>query len=455
MNARSRTLLVLAAGVALLLAACQTTTDATVPRDLEHELLLMGPLVDAPSPTVTWSHAGPVEILGVGMGNRDAATQNPAEIVIDDLASAVAVRVQVAVKYGRLADDTDDLVVEFRNGDGDLLEAVPWADSKSSITGDFFEATFALSGPDAVDLPGGILRAEVVGGEVVTRNEVAFSTPRSFVAFVLREDGTPSVTSKGATPYADVYHEDGGFVQSHVETMTFEPSAEPRPIRVDFALSDLESDERVIHVTIRVGGVVVYDEIWSAPNRGDELFIDGVSATLPAGATDVEIELFSPDPSPSSVGDSVWLAGVNASVTEAERGFEGCTPGFWRNHSVVAPGNQDDAWLATGYTGDQRFGDADVFDRLITIRIGDRGRPVEVTDPTLLDAVVAAGGGTSALARHAVAALLNAAHPDVNAYYTVEEVVQMVQEALDDGDPASIGGTKDLLERANELGCPL
>jgi hypothetical protein len=444
----------------LLLAACQSTTDAGVPNDLEHELFLMGS-APAPSPTVTWSHAGPVEILGVGMGNREAATQNPAELVIGDLATAIAVRAQVALKYGSLADDTSALFVEFRNGDGDLLAAVPWDDSASAVTGDFFEATFALRGPDAVSLPGGVLRAEVVGGEVVTRASEPFYTPRSFVAFVLRDDVTPSVQSKGLTSYEDVYHYvvDGGgqptgFVQTLTETMTFDPAPEARPLRVDFALSELDDDGRVIDVVIRVDGVEVYAQTWSAPNRGDELVVDGVSTVLPAGATDVEIELFSPDPVPGPEGDSVWLAGVNASVTEAERGFEGCTPGYWRNHSAVATGNQADAWIPTGFTGTQHFSDPLVFDRLITITSGG-GRPVSITDPTLLQAVVAAGGGTSALARHAVAALLNAAHPDVNAYYTVEEVVQMVQDALDGVGSLGIEGTKDLFVTANELGCPL
>lgn len=353
--------------------------------------------------------------------------------------------------------------VEFRNGDDDVLATVPWADSKSALTGDFFEATFALRGPGAVSLPGGVLWAEVVGSEVVTRGSEPFFRPRSFVAFVPRDDLTPGVTSTGATPYADVYHlvEEGGaltgFVQSHIETLTFDPAAEPRPLRVDFAMPELDGDDRVIDVMIRVDGTPVYDVTWSAPNRGDELVIDGVSTMLPAGATDVEIELFSPDPTPGPEGDSVWLAGVNASVTEAERerGVQGCTPGYWRNHSTAANGNQADAWIPTGFTGDQLFSDTGVFDRLITITSGGKGRPVLLTDPTLLDAVVAAGGGTSALARHAVAALLNAAHPDVNAYCTVEEVVQMVQDALDGVGPLGIEGTKDLFEQANELGCPL
>ena len=448
-------LVALAMGAAVLLAACQNTTpQASGPRPIEYDLFRSG--VEAyPSPTYTWDHAGPVEFLGVGMGSR-STVNNPAELVIDDLDSAIAVRVQVAVKYG-FESDPDNMVVEFRNGDGDLLASVPWADSKSAVTGDFFEAVLPLRGDDAVSLPGGVIRAEVVNGVSFLRGTEEFYTPRAFVAFVLREQVTPNVTSKGLTSYEDVYHlKDEGFVQTLTETMIFDAAPYDRPLRVDFAISELDPDARVIEVTILVGDSIVLEDTLATPNAGNELYLGYVLTTLPAGETDVEIELFSPDPTPLPEGDSVWLAGVNASVTEPEeeRGFEGCTPGFWRNHSAVAPGNQANAWIPTGYAAEDLF--SAVFGRTITIRVsGDRGRPVSITDPTLIQAVVAQGGDVNALARHAVAALLNASHPDVYSYYTVEEVIQMVQDALDGVGPYGIEDTKDLLETANELGCPI
>ena len=62
------------------------------------------------------------------------------------------------------------------------------------------------------------------------------------------------------------------------------------------------------------------------------------------------------------------------------------------------------------------------------------------------------GGGKYALGRHAVAALLSAANPDVDYLYTKEEVKEMVREAFSTGDYETI---KDLLEEQNEKGCPL
>jgi len=444
-------LVVLAVGAAVFLAACQSTTpQASGPRHIEYDLFRSG-LEAFPSPTETWEHDGPVEFLGVGMGDRYGAN-NPAEIVIGDLDSAIAVRVQVAVKYGFRAAP-DDMYVEFRDADDNVLATVAVADSKSAVTGDFFEAVLQLRGVDAVTLPGGVIRAEVVNGVSFWHLNSDFFTPRAFVAFVLRDQVSPEVTSKGLTSYEDVYHlkeVPQRFVQTLTETLTFDAAPYPRPLRVDFAISELDPDPRVIDVVVRVGGATVYSDTLLAPNAGNELYLGYVLTTLPAGETDVEFELDSPNPTPLPEGDSVWLAGVNASVTDVPRGFEGCTPGYWRNHTGEGPGRQANAWEPTGFATTDLF--RDPFDRIITVRTGGR---TSATDPTLLQAVVALGGGTNALARHAVAALLNAAHPDVNSYYSVAEVIQLVQDALDGTGPYGIDGTKDLLEMANELGCPL
>lgn len=127
-------------------------------------------------------------------------------------------------------------------------------------------------------------------------------------------------------------------------------------------------------------------------------------------------------------------------------GGEGCTPGYWKNNWVrwegAEPGN---AWT-TPYVGGTKF-DA-VFGETITVRVGK----ADVTNPTLFQALNAQGGGVNALARHAVAALLNAASPDVDYDYSVAQVISMVQGALPDGD---IEGVKNSLAGANEAGCPI
>lgn len=112
-------------------------------------------------------------------------------------------------------------------------------------------------------------------------------------------------------------------------------------------------------------------------------------------------------------------------------GGEGCTPGYWKQTQHF------DSWAATGYAPGDSF---------------DAVMGVDSSFGTLLDALEAKGGGESALARHAVAALLNASNPDVSYGFTAAGVIALVQDAYASGDFES---AKDLLEAQNELGCPL
>jgi hypothetical protein len=103
---------------------------------------------------------------------------------------------------------------------------------------------------------------------------------------------------------------------------------------------------------------------------------------------------------------------------------EGCTPGYWKNHTEYA-------WQYTGYTVDDDF---------------DTTFGVDLFEPdiTLLEALKRRGGGVNRLARHGTAALLSAAHPGVGYLYSVDTVIELVQ-----------AGDTDSLEAANEAGCPL
>jgi hypothetical protein len=116
-------------------------------------------------------------------------------------------------------------------------------------------------------------------------------------------------------------------------------------------------------------------------------------------------------------------------VTPPPAGGQGCTPGYWRQDQHF------DSWMAyaPGDSYDATFG-------------------VDGSFATLLDAVWARGGGESALARHAVAALLNAQNADVSYLYSTADVLSMVQQAYATGD---FNGVKNLFEAQNEAGCPL
>jgi hypothetical protein len=110
---------------------------------------------------------------------------------------------------------------------------------------------------------------------------------------------------------------------------------------------------------------------------------------------------------------------------------EGCTPGFWKNHP--------DAWPAS-YQPDDDF---------------DTVFGVDVFHPDIIlhRALKLGGGGVHALARHATAALLNAASPDVAYALSEQQVIALVQAAFMPG--GDVEGTKDQLEMFNEQGCPL
>ena len=56
--------------------------------------------------------------------------------------------------------------------------------------------------------------------------------------------------------------------------------------------------------------------------------------------------------------------------------------------------------------------------------------------------------------RQAVAALLNAAHPDVDYPLTTAQVTDMVNGAVASGNKATIESLKDTLEGFNKLGAP-
>lgn len=125
---------------------------------------------------------------------------------------------------------------------------------------------------------------------------------------------------------------------------------------------------------------------------------------------------------------------------------EGCTPGYWKQHL--------DSW--TFYNPDMRF--SAIFGREITIMWSQKGKPKPVTDPTLLQALEVNGGGINALARQAVAALLNASSPMVHpdpAFDTPAEVIAAVQAVLNTSSSSDDEALKNKLDYFNNSGCPL
>jgi hypothetical protein len=109
---------------------------------------------------------------------------------------------------------------------------------------------------------------------------------------------------------------------------------------------------------------------------------------------------------------------------------EGCTPGFWKN-SVGS-------WPA-GYLPNADF-DA---------TFGVNGFNPNIS---LMTALGLGSGAENALARHAVAALLNSASAGVDYPMSTADVIAAVQAAFASGD---FEGVKNSLEALNEMGCGL
>jgi hypothetical protein len=119
---------------------------------------------------------------------------------------------------------------------------------------------------------------------------------------------------------------------------------------------------------------------------------------------------------------------------------EGCGLGYWKNHTS--------AWAATGY--------------LTTNTVGAvfSSAPPSLAGSSLLDALSFKGGSTldgakQILLRQAVAALLNAAHPDVNYPRTVADVIAAVNAQLASSTRSTILTLAGQLDAENNLGCPL
>lgn len=124
-------------------------------------------------------------------------------------------------------------------------------------------------------------------------------------------------------------------------------------------------------------------------------------------------------------------------------GEEGCTPGYWKNHTS----NWEE------YNTSTTLGSVFTFPASLS----------SLADDTFLEALKYGGGDTvlqkaQILLRHAVAAFLNAAHDGVGYPYrrfgNPFNIQAQVNAALASLDGDEMLDLKDVLEDANQLGCP-
>lgn len=122
---------------------------------------------------------------------------------------------------------------------------------------------------------------------------------------------------------------------------------------------------------------------------------------------------------------------VNNRRTEVEPphdDFQGCSPGYWKQSQH--------------------------FDSWVTYHIGDSFKTIFNVNykQTLLQALQQNGGKEKALGRQAVAALLNAANPQVNYFYSQTQIINIVQTAF---ATKKYEEATELLEEQNTSMCPL
>lgn len=161
------------------------------------------------------------------------------------------------------------------------------------------------------------------------------------------------------------------------------------------------------------------------PNPFGRIYVNADQSPSPTGAT-VRVPV---------TGDGqyeVWFK--NVPYEPPTTGEQGCTPGYWKQPQHF------DSW--TGYSTGDSFN---------TVFGGTYFSP----DITLLQALGRNGGGINALARHSVAALLNASSPGV-AYpdESTASIILAFQTAVEDGRTA-IEMQKNAFDAWNNGGCPL
>jgi hypothetical protein len=131
---------------------------------------------------------------------------------------------------------------------------------------------------------------------------------------------------------------------------------------------------------------------------------------------------------------------MSGNLSQPTASCMGCSPGYWKQKQHLG------SWTATG------FRTSDTFNAVfgVTRYVRNDGTPY-----TLLEVVQTLNGNRDPISPnlgfHAVAALLNAAHPGINFGYTAGELIALFQNNF----LKNPGALKDSLDMLNNRGCPL
>jgi hypothetical protein len=174
-----------------------------------------------------------------------------------------------------------------------------------------------------------------------------------------------------------------------------------------------------------------------------------ITIAIPGGVGSTTVQLFS-EPVNQNPDSLLWEVGALRLPLPATPppppnelpGTEGCTPGYWKNHTR--------SWSGTGFSPSQSTG---------SVFSGASAFP-SLASKTLLQSLQGGGGpGTlgaaTILLRAAVAALLNAAHTGVDYSRTSAAITSDVNAALTSGSRQTMLNLAAALDGDNNLGCPL
>ena len=173
---------------------------------------------------------------------------------------------------------------------------------------------------------------------------------------------------------------------------------------------------------------------------------DWITVNIPAGVASTTVQLFS-EPLDQNPDSLLWILGVlriprfDLGGNEMP-GNEGCTPGYWKNHT--------ESWAGSGYSPNQT---------VVSVFSGASAFP-SLASQSLLQALQGGGGpGTlgaaKILLRAATAALLNAAHPGVDYPRTSAQIIADVNAALTSNNRNTMLALATALDNDNNGGCTL
>lgn len=444
LNRRSdRWIQALTVAVALALAACGETGVTDVSQDglgdLAPALITLPTVPDDGLTARDISGVTATDFVTAGAGT---ASNDPEEITVDVPAGATVTA--VFLYWARRISDPNDAPPSEIMVEG------------STVGGDVIGGPIEVPQQDPVSY-----RADITSSGVVSPGTSTFEVEddaegalgASVVVF-FEETASPAVLRLwDGIDYLWAGLSTEPLTTAEPVTFTFPASSSPRSARLDLFIGDIEpadASDRPNSLEITVGtetivlGSAAGDEPVFQAFQGAEWDNFSITITIPAGVDEVTVEPISGPENSVSPASLVWVA-AGLSIQPAGGG-EGCTPGFWRQP------HHFDSW--TTYSPGDALDDDDggPFDVPNTLQLArpERGN---ASDLTLGEAIELRGGGVNALIRHAVAALLNAASPDVDYDLTVAEVIEKFNAAV--GPGGDIEGTKDEFEGFNEQTCPL